>query len=168
MVSLAKLYHAEIAPEIQPALVEQWVEIDIPGLAPSLTGTIDVLDQAGALIDLKTASKAWPSGRAQHSHQATIYHKLVEAVTGKPPAEIRFEVMVKGIKPRRQTIPTSRTEADFQALVGRLAIIHRLILAGILPPAPAGSWICGPRYCGYFWTCAYIPAHQKILPKDTS
>jgi hypothetical protein len=167
VVGLAGLYHTQIAPEIKPALVEKTVELWVPSLDLPITGTIDVLDQAGTLIDLKTASKAWPADRAHHSPQATIYHKLVETETGRPPDEIRFEVMIKGAKPRRQTLSTDRTEADFQALVGRLAVIHRMILAGIFPPAQAGSWICGPRYCGYFWTCPYIPAHRKVLPKDT-
>ena len=168
VVSLAELYHREIAPEIHPVLVEERAEISPPELPLSIAGTVDLLDEAGTLIDFKTASKAWPADRAHNSHQATIYHKLVEAATGKAPEEIRFEVLIKGAKPRRQTISTDRTEADFQALVGRLNIIHRMILAGIFPPAPAGSWICGPRYCGYFWTCPYQPAHKKILPKNTN
>ena len=168
VVSLAGLYRAEIAPEIQPALVEKWAEIWVPELDLPITGTIDVLDQGGTLIDLKTSSKAWPADRAHHNHQATIYHKLVEAETGQPPEEIRFEVLVKGSKPRRQTLSTDRTEADFQALVGRLAIIYRMIVAGLFPPAQAGSWICSPRYCGYYWTCPHVPAHKKILPKTTN
>jgi hypothetical protein len=91
----------------------------------------------------------------------------VEAETGQAPEEIRFEVLIKGAKPRRQTLSTDRTDEDFQALVIRLALIYRMILAGIFPPAPSGAWICSPKYCGYYWTCPYIPAHKKILPKRT-
>jgi hypothetical protein len=167
VVSLAALYHAQIAPEISPALIEKRVELWVPGLDLPISGTIDLLDEAGTLIDFKTASKAWPADRAHYSPQATIYHKLVEADTGQPPEEIRFEIMIKGAKPRRQTLSTDRTEDDFTALVGRLAIIHRMIQAGIFPPAQSGHWVCSPKYCGYFWSCPYIPAHRKIIPKDT-
>ena len=160
-VSLAGLYHAQIAPEIKPALVEKTVEVWVPKLDLPISGTIDVLDEAGTLIDLKTASKAWPADRAHHSPQATIYYKLVEAGTGKPPEEIRFEVLIKGNKSRRQTLFTDRNEEDFNALVSRLAIVYQMILAGIFPPAKAGHWICSPKYCGYWWTCKYISPFKR-------
>lgn len=167
-VSLATLYYQEVAPHIIPVLVEERVEIEVPELIPTISGTVDVVDADNRLIDLKTASRVWPVGRAEHSHQATIYHKLVEAATGRPPAEIKFEILIKGGKGRHQTIRTSRTEADFRALVSRLQIMMRMITAGIFPPASAGAWVCAPRYCGYFYTCPHIPAHKKILPKRSS
>lgn len=167
-VALARVYHDEVAPAIQPLLVEKWVEIYVPDLTPSISGTIDLLDCAGTLVDLKTSSKAWPASRAQQSPQATIYSKLVEAETGRAPSEIRFDVLVKGNKPRYQPLSTTRTEADFQAVLARLQIMMQMIMAGIFPPAPTGAWICGPKYCGFFYTCPHIPAHKKVLPKRSS
>jgi hypothetical protein len=167
VVSLARLYHGQIAPEIKPALVEKKVVLRVTGLEIPISGTVDLVTESGALIDFKTASKAWPASRAEHSPQATIYHKLVEAETGQAPEEIRFEVLIKGAKPRRQTLPVKRTEADFQALVPRLALMYRMIQAGIFPPAQTGSWQCSPKYCGYWASCPYFPAHKKVLPNKS-
>ncbi len=167
-VSLARLYREEVAPAIKPMLVEKRIEISVPELVPTISGTVDLVDTAGRLIDIKTAAKAWPAARAEQSPQATIYHKLVEIMTGAAPTEIRFDVLIKGAKPRYQPLITSRTETDFRAVVSRLQIMMRMIVAGIFPPAPTGSWVCAPRYCGYFYTCPHIPAHKKLLPKRSS
>ncbi len=167
-VSLARLYREEVAPAITPKLVECRIEFSVPDLVPSISGTVDLVDAAGRLIDIKTAAKAWPAARAEQSPQATIYHKLVEILTGAAPTEIRFDVLVKGARPRYQPLSTSRSEADFLALVSRLQIMMRMIVAGIFPPAPTGAWVCAPRYCGYFYSCPHVPAHKKLLPKRSS
>lgn len=165
VVALAAVYHRDLAPLVQPVLVEKWVKIYVPGLVPSISGTIDLLDSDHRLLDLKTASKAWPVSRAETSSQITIYHKLVEVETGRAPTESRFDVLVKGKTPRYQPIITNRTDDDFEAVVERLKIMMDMIVAGLFPPARAGDWICGPKYCGYWYTCKHVPAHKKLLPK---
>lgn len=167
-VALARVYHDDVAPAIQPLLVEKWVEIYVPELVPSLSGTVDLIDADNRLIDTKSSARPWPAARADQSHQATIYHKLVEVETGQAPTEIRFDVLVKGAKPRYQPLVTARTEGDWRVLISRLQIMMWMIAAGIFPPAPAGAWVCGPKYCGYFYTCPHIPAHKKLLPKRSS
>lgn len=167
-VKLAQIFREEVAPAVEPRWVEKRVEISVPGLVPTISGTIDLVDASGRLIDLKTSSRAWPAQRADQSPQATIYSKLVEAETGRPPLEIRFDVLVKGSRPRYQPLTTTRNEGDFAALLSRLQIMLGMIMAGLFPPAPVGAWICAPRYCGYFYTCPHIPAPKKLLPKRSS
>lgn len=167
-VGLAALYHREVAPTILPALVEHRVEIEVPGLALPVSGTLDVVDADNLLADLKTASKAWPESKANTSPQATIYYLLVKETTGRPPSGIRFDVLIKGKTPRRQTLTTTRTRADFQTLVLRMNIMLQMIYAGLFPPAPTGHWICSPRFCGYWWSCRHVAAHKKILPKRSA
>lgn len=165
VTALARTYREELAPTIRPKLVEQWAELEVPGVPYPITGTVDLVDERNALIDIKTAARAWPQAKADDTPQATIYQQLVKALTGAPPSEIRFEVFVKTKTPKHQTVTTTRDDNDFTTLLERIKIMVKMIDNGIFPPAPSGSWVCSPKYCGYFYTCPHVPNSKKTLPK---
>lgn len=166
VVALAAAFRAEIAPAVTPsALVEARLEIEVPGLAPTISGTLDLVDDEGRVVDLKTSARSWPQSRADNNHQATIYAGLLARAAGIEAPEIRFDVLVKGREPKAQHLTTTRTAEDFSALVERVKLMMATVQAGIFPPAPSGAWVCSPRYCGYFYTCRHIPAYKRALPK---
>ena len=161
VVELAESYYCSLAPQIHPALVEETLYVDIPELDLPLQGRIDVYTTDGWLPDLKTAARKWSQVKADTSVQATVYHTLVLAKTGEPPKKLSFEVFVKNKKSEHQSVETTRSCEDFRSLCVRIQTMMRLVYAGLFSPAPADSWICQPKWCGYFWTCPYIPAHRK-------
>jgi hypothetical protein len=161
---LAGVYHTSLAPHIRPKLVEETVYMDVDAIPLPISGTIDVLTEDGWLPDLKTAAKAWPKGRADKSNQATIYNELVKSATGEYPDKISFEVFTKA-KAEHHSYETARTPEDFSVVRMKIDLMLRMIGAGLFPPASSDSWMCSPRYCGYYYTCRYIPNHKKILPK---
>lgn len=151
---LTKLYRQDLAPLIQPALVEEKLTIDV-GLALPLQGTIDVLTVDNWLPDLKTADKSKSAGEADNSLQLTFYSGMVAHHTGKWPEKISLEILVNNKEPKRQSLTTKRNDTDFANLLLRIQMFLAQLETGLFPPCDPGAWICSPNWCGYFWTCKY-------------
>lgn len=165
VVSLATLFRQELAPKVQPLLVEETVIVDLPGVELPIVTVLDCYTQTKALRDLKTSGKKWGEERAHSSNQPTAYREAVKAVTGEYPESICFDVLVYSKTPALQTLQTVRTEDDSLILSRKFNLMLAAISAGIFPPAEPGSWVCSPLRCGYWFTCPYIPAHRKTLTK---
>ncbi|KKL55855.1 hypothetical protein LCGC14_2251250 [marine sediment metagenome] len=164
-VSLAGLYHKELAPKILlPKYVEERIVMDVPGVDIPFSGIIDVYTDDCWLLDIKSAAKRWPEGKADQEIQPTMYNELIKHRTGSYPKKLSFEIFTKAKEPKYQPIETTRTPDDFKVLVQRAQIMMKSIMAGIFPPAQPGHWICTPKWCGYWWTCPHIPKHRKIIP----
>jgi PD-(D/E)XK nuclease superfamily len=163
-VKLARLYRESLAPQIQPRYVEEEIYLAHPDLPVPFRGTIDVLTKDHWWIDIKTAERKWANGRADHEVQATLYWALVKEKTGKPPSRMTFEVLTRS-KLEHQTNETTRTKEDMDLLVRKTKLIVQAIEAGIFLPAQPGSWICSPKFCGFWWSCEHVPSHRKILPR---
>ena len=160
-VRLATVMRNELAPHIQPQLIEHRVVLDI-GLELPVVTILDLYTREGSLHDLKTASKSWTEDKAHASLQPTLYRESVRAVTGTYPARIAFDVLVNTKKGASlQTLETIRTDDDMRIITIQFQLMLNSIHAGIFPPAMAESWHCSPRWCGYYYTCPYIPAHRK-------
>lgn len=168
VVSLATVFHSDLAPQIQPAMVEERVYIDLPGVDLPIMTILDCYTQDKALRDLKTAGKKWAEDKAHSSSQPTAYREAIRLATGSHPESIYFDVLVSSKTPALQTLQTHRTDEDLAILGRKFALMVAGINAGIFPPAEPGSWMCSQKWCGYYYTCPYIPAHRKILPKRSA
>lgn len=162
VTSLAEVFHRDMAPTIMPRYVEKKVEYQDPRLPVPFIGYIDLITEDLRLSDMKTAARSWSQAKADEDLQATGYWKFVQELLGQEPSSITFDVLVKNKTPKYQVIETTRQAADWDALVARCQTMLKMVEAGIFPPAETGSWICSPRFCGYWWTCPYIPKHKKI------
>ena len=160
-VSLATLFRNQLAPTITPALVEHRVTLVIPGVALPFVAILDCYTAEKKLRDLKTSGRKWADDKAHTSPQPTVYREAVKETTGEYPEELLFDVLVNNNAPVLQTIPTSRTEEDLQILTRKFQTMISAIRAGIFMPAEPGSWVCSPKWCGYWHTCEAIPAHRK-------
>jgi len=160
-VALTKLFREQHAPKVMPFLIEERVYLDVDGLPVPFLGIVDLYTHDKRLSDLKTSARKWSEGRAHSSLQATMYCELVKHLTGEPPARITFDILVNSKTPTLQTLETSRTDEDFRLLVSRAQIVLASIQAGIFPPADPNAWCCSPKFCGFWWTCPYIPRHKK-------
>jgi hypothetical protein len=167
-VALAGLFRRELAPQIQPALVEEKVTVDLPGVDIPIITILDCYTQDKALRDLKTSGKKWAEDKAHGSHQPTAYREAIKAATGEYLAALRFDVLVSTKTPSLQTLSTTRTAEDLKILTSQFNIMIASLRAGIFPPAQPDHWVCSMKWCGYFFTCPHIPAHRKTLPKQTA
>jgi len=163
VVSLAESYYYELASKIQPKLIEETLAVDIPGLDLPLCGRVDVFTEDGWLPDLKTAAQKWSQQKADNSIQATVYNRLIREVTGEYPKKLSFEIFIKNSKKNHyQSLETVRTGADFETLCIRIKTMMQMVYAGLFPPAASDSWMCQPKWCGYYWTCPYISKSRKV------
>lgn len=151
---LAKLYRESLAPQIWPVLAEQFIEVDA-GLDLPLAGTIDVLTEDNWLPDLKTADKSKAAGEADNSLQLSFYSGMVAHHTGKWPQKISLEILVNNKEPKLQSLETTRGPADWQNLLLRVQLMIAQINTGLFPPCDPNSWICSPKWCGYFSSCKW-------------
>ena len=167
-VALAGLYHKSLAPSVIPAAIERRITMQDDRLPVPFAGTIDVLTADNWWFDIKSAARKWGQGQADTAVQATLYNELIKEETGKYPERLSFEVFTKIKTPEHQSLVTVRIPEDYDALVARAAVMLRAIHAGIFQPAEAWHWLCSPKWCGYWYTCPFIPAHKKTLPKRSA
>lgn len=167
-VSLATLYRQELAPKVMPALVEEKIILDLPGVPLPIVTILDCYTQTKELRDIKTASRKWDESKAHTSMQPTVYREAVRQVTGEYPECLCFDVLVNTKIPALQVLPTKRDADDLAIMTRKFQIMLASINAGIFQPAEPGSWMCSPKFCGYYYTCNYIPALRKTQPKKAA
>jgi hypothetical protein len=154
----------EFAQPIQPALVEHRSTLEVDGL-PQILGFIDLYTTERQLSDLKTVKRKWSQQQADTATQLTVYREMVKHELGAAPDVQTIDCFVKTKTPKYERVETVRQDEDFKVLTEKMRLMMRMVNAGIFPPADPGSWVCSPRWCGYWYSCSAIPAYRKILPK---
>lgn len=152
-VRLAKLYTEELAPTIQPVMAEERLFFDCQGIP--LSGQLDVLTEDDRLPDLKTASKSKSQSEADVSIDLTMYAGLVANHIGKWPEEVSLDVLVNSKEPKLQILRSTRGPKDWLVFMERVKVVWAQIHTGLFPPCEPNSWICSPKWCGYFESCRY-------------
>jgi hypothetical protein len=159
-VRLTKLYAKEVAPTIDPDLVEERVRLELTESEMDMMAVLDVTTKEGDIIDLKTSSKSKSKGEAESSLQLSWYAMAYHALKKKDPRSVRLEVLVDTATPKHQRLETVRTQRDYEVLVNRVNTTLAAIKAGTFVPANAGHWMCSQKWCGYARTCAYYNAER--------
>lgn len=148
-------HHTEIAPGIQPETVEESFVIETDA-GFNLSGTLDLIDTSGVIHDAKTSKGKYEENAVSGALQPAIYDYAYEALRGKKAKGFQYDVMVKPTKTigvRTQTIRSEVSEHDRQWALRTVDRVHRAIQAGVFLPAPEDSWVCSPKWCGYWKMC---------------
>lgn len=156
LVRLAEVHAQEQAPEYQPTSVEHSTRIIFPNATHDLLAVTDLRDDRDRVTDFKTAARKKPENEVHSSIQLTIYAAAFQIDVGRPPSEVRLDVLTKTKNPSRQLLRSDRTRPDFQALVNRVNVTLAAINSGNFPPASPGAWCCSPRWCGFWSTCRFV------------
>jgi hypothetical protein len=154
----------EFAKPVQPALVEHRCVIDVPEIPPIL-GFIDLYTADKRLSDIKTGGRRWAQDKADTATQPTVYREMVRRELGEVPLRYTIDCLVTTKTPKYDPVETTRIDADFDALVVKIKAMMGAIQAGIFLPSDPTAWMCSRKFCGYYLTCPYIPAHKKTIPK---
>ena len=160
-VRLTGLYADNVAPAVDPALVETRIRIELPESPYDMLGVVDVATKDHRIKDLKTAAKSKTQSDADSSLQLTWYGLSYQAATGHEVASVDLEVLVDTKTPKHQRLATTRSRRDYEVLVQRVNATIRAIQAGVFPPANPGWWGCSPRFCGFFSSCRYANSERK-------
>lgn len=154
-ISLASLYHQEIAPKVQPILVEQQVEVPLD-TGFSVMGYIDVLDSDGFIRDTKTAARTPSEGEAEKSLQLTAYSLAHRELMGGPEKGVKLDYLIQTKQPKVVTLEAKRTEADIQRFLSIVGRVADAIQKEVFYPNPS-NFMCTEKSCGYWKIC-----HQEF------
>jgi len=160
ITTLTGLYADQVAPGIQPDLIEEKITVEVPGAGIDLAGTIDLSTTESRLKDFKTSTRSKSQKDADESLQLSLYDFLYEKKTGRKPAGVDLEVLVDLKTPKHQRLTTVRTGRDRQVLFNRMNVMLKSRQAGIFAPAAVGSWNCSPKWCGFWTTCPFVNSER--------
>lgn len=157
-VSLAGLYHTDLAPIIEPVSVDHierpWV-VETDAYPFNLGGKMDVCEKR-AFRDTKTAGQSPNQAAVDSSEQYTMYAMAYKVLEGELPEVIYQDTLVKLKTPKVKTVETTRTQEDFYWLLARLSRFAEVIEKGVFLPARREDWWCSVKYCGYAKTCPFF------------
>lgn len=141
---LVALYLRLAAPKIQPAAVELPVSGTIAGVPAS--GVIDLVEDNGTIVDLKTA-KTSPNGlSADHALQLATYATLRGA------EKVRIDTLVKTKSPRLVQMTRTLTAAHLEEPRKLFPLIQEAMQQGLYVPNRK-SMLCSRRNCPFAAAC---------------
>ena len=160
------------APDYQPVAVEKTVRIPVPRGTHDLVGVMDLVSEdelrRRTVADFKTAKRRKRQTEAAESIQLSFYAAAHQVEYGKPPDEVRLDILVqtsKGVQ--RQVLSETRDQKDFQVLANQINVMQAGVEKGVFLPAIPGSWWCSSRFCSYHASCPYVNA-ERIAAADDS
>lgn len=155
-IGMTRAFRHDIAPRVQPKLVQPWFRIPISTASHDLLGRIDVADVNGIVRDTKTSGKRKYQGEIDRSDQLTLYALGYYKLTGGHPAGVAMDVLVGTKVPSAQVLTSTRDERDVRVFLNRVNAMLAGVKAEAFPPCALGSWCCSPKYCGYWSSCVYV------------
>lgn len=158
-----RIYYVQAVPLIRPVAAEETFAVKI-GTVP-VRGVIDLIDRVpGDIVlgeddpnnpplvevvsDLKTTSKRWSEQMVDYSPQMTIYAIV------KHTQRIRVDLLVDQ-KTGAKYVPirSVRSNREKQIIVEDIEEMVSLVKKGIFPRCLPDSYVCTPRFCGYYAEC---------------
>jgi len=157
-VQLVRKQHLEVAPAIQPVMVEEPVSFEINGLPYS--GTIDLVDSKSRVRDWKTSSRT-PSKGTSHLLAMTGYALAYRQKTGEMESEVVLDYLIRTKEPKYLPIASGgpidgKTVVKFAQVVSD---VHQQIEAGRFLPNGLMSNACS--WCGYTAMCPYFKEYRS-------
>jgi hypothetical protein len=175
-VSIVRTYAADLAPKIQPGLLESGepavqarITANLPQVGLDLVGVLDLEDEAEVVRDLKTSGKSPVKDAAEKSAQLTMYSLLRRALrTAATHSRLALDTVVLTESGKCYAAPTQETDRGPEeqfAMVERLATVKGAIEKEIFIPTDPENWACSDRFCGYYHVCRYV---QRGAARPTS
>jgi hypothetical protein len=163
-VRLSRLHRTDLAPAIRPVAIEKPFRIEIPENERDIIGYIDILEP-GRIRDTKTRSRSPNEADVHKNDQLTVY-ALAHWVGNKTAGEakvpsVHLDCLVSTKEPKVVSIASTRSAEDFARLLERVQRVTAHIKAGNFIPAPRDSWICDPKWCGYWDRCPFGAANRS-------
>lgn len=144
--SLVTKYMDEIAPFLQPTAVEVAVEGEIAGVP--VQGVVDLIDEEGQIIDLKTRSRRPTAIPPADVFQVTTYRQLLPAATDLVWIDSLIRTKsVQVVRHSRQLIPD-----DFRATNTLYPLARQAMRSGTYMPNRL-SLYCSRRHCPFWREC---------------
>jgi hypothetical protein len=157
------LWHEKVAPQVQPAMVEEPVNFIING--QPYTGTIDEVDEDDTIRDWKFTGKK-PSSADSYILNMVGYAIGFRQKTGRVEKRLVLDHVVSTKEPQHVPIRSDGPVKD-ESIVAFANVVgdaQRMVAAGIFLPTGIKSGACS--WCGYTKIC---PAYRSspVARRDT-
>jgi RecB family exonuclease len=143
---LLRLYLEQVAPEIKPAAVEVQVVGAIAGVM--VRGYVDLVDTAGRIVDVKTASKSPAGISSDYALQLATYRALLPGSNG----QARLDTLVNNKTPKLVTIEYQVSAEDSLLAQNLYPRVREGIREGLYFPN-RNSNLCSRKYCNFADAC---------------
>ncbi len=158
-----KYWHGNIAPDVDPMLVEEPIAFTIDDL--TYTGTLDIADTKMRIRDWKFSQKTPSSGEAYLINMIG-YAIGFRVATGVTERQVILDFVV-GLKTKTKHVQFASEgpvpDASIKAFSGILRDVNQSVQAGIFPPTGIKSGACS--WCGYKDIC---PAYKDSPLRGTT
>jgi RecB family exonuclease len=152
-ILITDVHHREVAPKVQPALVEEEFRISLGEEFPyELLGYFDVIERDGTIADNKSWKRSKSQGDVDKDLQLTAYALGYRVKFGRAEKGLRFDAVIKNKKPKAVQLTTTRTNDDCRWLLKLIEKVADGIVKETFYPNPNG-WHCDPKWCGYWNKC---------------
>ncbi len=154
-VALTGLYLDQVAPGINPAMVEQAIVFPIElvdGRVITGYSILDLIDVEGAIHDNKNFSKTPSMEEADKNLQLTMYAAAYRHEMGTEESSVILDCLIAKTKPEAIKLVSTRTQADIDDWRKIVSGVYQHIESGIFYPNPT-NMMCGPKNCKFFGFC---------------
>ena len=151
--ALLDIYQTQVAPKIQPEIVEDLFELKFENTDYVFKGIIDLVDKSsGMIIDHKTTSKTPQASTIEKDLQLTAYALGNRVRTGVIENGLAFDYLVRGKSPKTMRLTTTRSDEDIERFLRLLAHVTAAIKEQRFYPNPTHPY-CSQKLCGFWDMC---------------
>jgi hypothetical protein len=137
--------HTKLAPIGRPKHVEEMSSCPVGGIPFKFI--VDLVDDGG-VSDYKVIGRRKNQNDVDSSLQLSVYAFKYKT------KKVRLDTLVKGKSSGgADRLWSTRGAADFKWLFVVAQGVWDAMLAGHFPPCDPTSWVCGPKWCGYYSRC---------------
>ncbi|MEL7626959.1 MAG: PD-(D/E)XK nuclease family protein [Anaerolineaceae bacterium] len=133
-------------------MIEQRVELRVPGVPIPIIGFIDVILDDGTPADLKTSRAKWSETKASDSLQSLFYLAALNQAGFEINWKFTHFIFVKTKTPAFQVIEHSHKPSELFFLFELIARVWDGIEKEVFTINPT-SWRCNVKYCDFWGNC---------------
>lgn len=149
-VTLATLYHQQIAPTVMPEYVEQEIDIELPDL--KIVTILDLSTEDGYIRDTKTAQRTPAEDQLQKSLQAFAYIYAYRLAKNDKEKGFLFDYLINTKQPKLQTFELKIEDQQIDRFLKIARSVKHAIENEIFYPNTE-NFMCNPNACGYWELC---------------
>ena len=152
-VRIAALYMKEVAPSVQPVIVEGEFDLPLENLDYTLKGIVDVVDEQSIIHDTKTSKRTPTEDSIYHDLQMTMYSLGHRTLLGIEESGLRMDYLIRTKTPKTVSLAAPpRQQKDIDRLLKLISYVARAIRDQLYYPNPH-NFMCHPNSCGYWNIC---------------
>lgn len=151
-LGFTKYFFRELAPSLDPLMVEQELEVELPDMDIKLRGIIDLVEKDFSLTDFKTTTSKWSKERIKNSYlQMVVYKYLFEKTFASAISQLKICIVYSKNDSHIKCQSIARNAVDFS--VEKMFDIVKYVVDNICREVfyKNESYFCG--FCEYRDIC---------------